>query len=247
MDILYTLGENSGHDNMELRWSLRSLAKYAKNLGKIIVAGYPPFWLSDDIVRFSAPRAKEDKHKFPHMLRQVLYVVKKELVSGDFLLACDDYFLSKDIDLKETPYYKKRDHIGNFEEMKAGGETYRKCLVVTGEILRKHGYSDVQGNLHKFTRLNSSVVDEVKTLVDSEKENPLMEYGYDPTILFQNIYAKHNNISFQSTKDWKIEEYNQEAVDSGIFSIDDKSFRDKKFLDYMNDEFGYPCRFEKYF
>ena len=247
MDILYTVGENSGHDNMELRWSLRSLAKYAKNLGKIIVAGYPPFWLSDDIIRFPAPRALEDKHKFPHILRQVLYVARSGLINGDFLLSSDDHFLSKEFDLEKTPFYKKQDHIQKFEDLDSNADSFKKYVSITGDILRKHGYSDVLCNFHKNTRLNSSVADEVKALVDSEKTNPYNEYGYESTILFQNVYAKHHEVCFQESKDWKIDKYNQEAIDSGAFSISDKAFKDKEFLDYMTKEFGQPCIFEKYY
>ena len=248
MDVLYTIGERSKHDNQELRWSLRSLVKYGKNLGKIIVAGYPPDWLADSVIKVNVPRTKEDLHKFSSILKSIIVCAEKKIVDGDFLLSSDDHFLSKDFDLESTPFYKKRDHLPlKLDELTTGGTSYRKCLYVTGEILRNHGYSDIQSNFHKNTRLNSSVVDEVKQLIDLEKSNPLAEHGYEATILFQNVYAKHNQVDFQKTRDWKLEEYKQEAIDSGAFSISDKVFSDKRFIDYMNAEFGKPCIYEKYF
>lgn len=43
MDILYIVGKGrSLCDNKELRYSLRSLAKYGKNIDRIFVAGYCP-------------------------------------------------------------------------------------------------------------------------------------------------------------------------------------------------------------
>ena len=248
MDVLYTIGQHSGHDNMELRWSLRSLAKYAKNLGRIIVAGYPPFWLSDNIVRFPIPKLDIDHYKHSHILRQVVLAIKHGIVKGDFLLSSDDHFLTKLTDLEKTPFYKKNDHISqDFRAMGWGGEEYRKSVCATGALLRKHGYSDIQGNLHKNVRLNAGVVDEVMCLVNSERDRESAQYGFDTTILFQNVYAKKVPIEFQNEKDWKIDRYSQEAIDSGAFSISDNAFLDKKFLEYMDAEFGKPCAFEKYF
>lgn len=247
MDVLYTVGETSKHDNQELKWSLRSLAKYAKNLGRVIVAGYPPFWLADNVVRFPIPKLSIDNYKHSHILRQVVLAIRHGIVSGDFLLSSDDHFLTKPTDLEKIPYYKKNDHIPeDFRNMNHGGEEYRKSICATGMLLRKHGYSDAQGNLHKNVRLNASVVDEVMRLVNSERNSESSQYGFDTTILFQNVYAKNVPIEFQMEKDWKIGRYKQEAIDSGAFSISDNAFLDKKFLEYMDGEFGKPCIFEKY-
>ena len=38
MDVLYIVGPESGHQNRELRWSLRSLEKFGRNLGRVVVA-----------------------------------------------------------------------------------------------------------------------------------------------------------------------------------------------------------------
>lgn len=51
-DILYILGHGADKiDNVPLRWSLRSLAKHATNVGRVIVAGNIPAWLSDEVVK----------------------------------------------------------------------------------------------------------------------------------------------------------------------------------------------------
>ena len=55
MDIVYILGTGSKHDNIELRMSLRSICKYGQNIGRVIVAGDPVDWLSDDVVKIKIP------------------------------------------------------------------------------------------------------------------------------------------------------------------------------------------------
>ena len=247
MDVLYTVGETSKHDNQELKWSLRSLAKYAKNLGKVIVAGYPPFWLADNVIRFPIPKLSTDDFKHLHILRQIILAIKHGIVNGDFLLSSDDHFLTKPTDLENILFYKKNDHVPIiYDDIKNNNDKYKISVAATSELLKKYGYSDVQCCFHKNTRLNSSVVNEIERLLNLEKNTELSKYGFDPTILFQNIYAKKVPIEFQKSDDWKIDKFKQEAIDSGAFSISDNAFLDKKFLEYMNSEFGKPCIFEKY-
>ena len=51
-DVVYVVGKpDKCKDNYMLRASLRSIAKYGKNIGRVIVAGYPPDWLSDAVVK----------------------------------------------------------------------------------------------------------------------------------------------------------------------------------------------------
>ena len=52
MDILYIVkGGATGGTDDELRCSLRSLARYGRGVGRVFVAGGPPAWLSDAVVR----------------------------------------------------------------------------------------------------------------------------------------------------------------------------------------------------
>ena len=52
VDIVYVVGKGAkDNDDRPLRWSLRSVQMFAKNVGKVIVAGYPPDWLSDEAIK----------------------------------------------------------------------------------------------------------------------------------------------------------------------------------------------------
>ena len=51
MDILYIVGNFSKCDDWEFRFSLRSIDKYGKNIGRVFVCGYCPDWLSDNIIK----------------------------------------------------------------------------------------------------------------------------------------------------------------------------------------------------
>lgn len=52
VDIVYVVGKGAkDNDDRPLRWSLRSVQMFAKNVGRVIVAGYPPNWLSDEAIK----------------------------------------------------------------------------------------------------------------------------------------------------------------------------------------------------
>ena len=84
MDIVYILGTGSKHDNIELRMSLRSICKYGRNVGRVIVAGDPVDWLSDDVVKVKIPVKYKRKHH--EMMNRVQFCVENGIVDGEFLV-----------------------------------------------------------------------------------------------------------------------------------------------------------------
>ena len=109
MDILYVIGQGSKHDNLELRWSLRSISKYGANVGNVIVAGFPPDWLSEKVIKIPV----RDKYSYKHsnILRCIEEVVDNNIVAGDFLYSSDDHFYVKQTDFDHYPYYIKSLHL----------------------------------------------------------------------------------------------------------------------------------------
>ena len=50
MDIVYIIGKGSKWNNQELKYSLRSIAKYGINIGKVFIVGYKPNFVSDEVI-----------------------------------------------------------------------------------------------------------------------------------------------------------------------------------------------------
>lgn len=247
MDILYVIGPDSGHDNRELRWSLRSVAKFATGVDRVVVSGYPPDWLSDEVCKVNVPKLPTEKHKFAHILRQVFNAIDGGWVSGEFLLSSDDHFYTRPVDVNQTPFWMKRNEIWAPGEER-GGYNYRKDMAVTRALLVQGGYPIVMSNVHANCRLDAKDAPEVKALIASDKATAAAkEYGYDATLLFQNVRAKRAAIQFvpRVGRDWKCHGYRQEAIASGQFSISDRAFADPAFVTYMERTFGEPCKYEK--
>ena len=105
MDILYIVGEGSKHDNAELRWSLRSLAKHGRNVARVLVAGCPPAWLSGDVESLTVPDVDLPGKKNRSIVNCVLEAVRSFDLKGDFIFACDDVFLAEPVDFDRYPLY----------------------------------------------------------------------------------------------------------------------------------------------
>lgn len=75
VDIVYAVGKGSKDiDDKPLRWSLRSVEKFAKNVGRVIVAGYPPDWLSDEAIKVPF---EQTHRKHVNMLLTIAEAVKQ--------------------------------------------------------------------------------------------------------------------------------------------------------------------------
>lgn len=246
MDILYIVGPPglSKHGNQELRWSLRSVAKYARNVGRVIVAGYPPDWLSDAVVRHEV-LDRPGEFKFRRIWRCAFAVIDAGLLKGEFLVSFDDNFYTAPVDVDATPFWMRRPALLPFGTQRSGGENYRRSIAETRRRLLAAGYPIVDCACHCNTRLHAEDAAAARAL-DDAGGGPHHWLGLDLEATFVNIRAKREpGIVFTHRKDWKCEKYEQAAVDAGQFSIGDGAFDDPAFVGYMAREFGAPCVYEK--
>lgn len=242
MDIVYNLGPDLPNDGLELRMSLRSVAKYAKNVGKVILAGCPPpsdRW-SDKVYMFPVEQ-KQDMPKHNRILDTIFSVIDAGLVKGEFLYSSDDHFLVKPVDFDAYPYYFKREKIRSFSDVvKEEGihrwGPYFKSVADTATALARNGYGTVEFSCHANTHMNTEDAAEVRRVWMDE---PRSYCGLEPTCLFMNIRDKRSPVKRVYRKDVKIwkfngaEEFWKEVGDSDTFSIDDDIFKKPEFEEFL--------------
>lgn len=238
MDLLYVVGPDSGHGNRELRWSLRGVAKYARGLGRVVVAGYPPDWLSEEVVRFPFPN--EGKGKLRNQARALFAVVGAGAVGpGEFAFTDDDVFLSAPLDLDALPFFCRSNAIPPLDRQTQGGDAYRQLLANTRAALVEAGYPAVEAVGHAFRRLRTDEAEEVHRLWDAAPDP-----GIELQAAFQNVRARRERVDFTRRQDIKMRAWDEDAVKSGMFSIGDQAFADGRVLEWFETTFGTPCRFE---
>ena len=243
MDLFYSIGPDGGAlgDDSELRWSLRSVAKFGRNVGRVIVGGHPPAWLSDEVVRFDCPRVPGRSH-FALQWDCTMAAIDAGLLRGEFLIGDDDMFLTEPLDFSTLPFYRRLDGgIRDFAHC-GGGVNYRRMMDNTRRALAAAGYGTVKCNMHRFARLDAADAPEARRVASLALDSYA---GVDRACVFQNIRAKREKIEFRPTEDLKLASFNAAAVAGGVFSIRDAIFKDPAFTAFMRGAFGAPCKYEK--
>lgn len=176
MDILYIVGNFSKCDDWEFKFSLRSIDKYGKNIGRVFVCGYCPDWLSDDIIKipYEVKPYVTDGDKNRNIYKQVIYAVEHSDIgindNGDFLISMDDHYILSNVDFGNTyphyvrDYYKRRCRFNLpiwFEEGKLSPE-YQKVLCSTGRYLNRKGLSYLNFVSHRNMRINRHIIRELQ-------------------------------------------------------------------------------------
>lgn len=247
MDILYIVGTGSKHDNIELRMSLRSICKYGKGVGRVIVAGDPPEWLSDEVVQVPIPVKYSRKHH--EMMNRVQHCVDFGIVDGEFLCSSDDHFYVKPVDFDHYPYYFKAVQLRDTAVLGERCYGYHLSLKQTRELLQRHKLPIGNFEQHCNTHMHAKIFRDYKALMD---ESFLLERGSPPTTLAMNAWLTTGYApkEFVKREDVKVNMANTVAdiraqiKGSECFSIGDSLFATNAIMDFFKEEYPDKCRFE---
>lgn len=188
MDILYIVGKGlSECDNKELRYSLRSIDKYGRGIGRVFVAGYCPEWLSDKVIKVPFTQPYDMSQKFPDFMERlackhaniiatVLYVIDNTNIGDEFLVSMDDHFYIRNVDFENYPYYIKGDE--GFRELPLTGKTeYAKYMASTRKFLEEHKLSRYYLVPHRNMHCSRKIFAECRETIDEAiKSKTPIEY-----------------------------------------------------------------------
>ena len=246
MDIVYVIGNVSKKDNLELRMSLRSIEKYGGNIGTVIVVGFPPSWLSNNVVKVQV----DDKYVYKHsnILMCIEKVVDLGLVKGDFLYSSDDHFYCREVDFDKYPYYIKgmlRKRVNELDPF----YNYHKSLCDTRMLCEKHGFPAMNYSQHCNTHMHSEVIRRIKPIL---RESYGLPFGVEPTSIVMNAWQTYTNApKVTKREDVKILQAKsiadifEQIGDRDCFSIGDSAFSGKAMMSFFKSEYGTKSIFEK--
>ena len=247
MDILYIVGEGSKHDNAELRWSLRSLAKHGRNVARVLVAGCPPAWLSGDVESLTVPDVDLPGKKNRSIVNCVLEAVRSFGLRGDFVFGCDDVFLAETVDFDRYPLYVDDDGLPEAPPSNRKCTSFDELLIATRRFLLDHGAPVFRFQTHAFCRMSADVIRENDELLRSTVTDSVR--GLEILSLVGNLTLKvrpdtpltwRRDVKFGET--FKLPE---DPCCRGQFSVSDKTFSSSFFRYFMETSYGEPCRYEK--
>src|SRR4051812_29778761 len=106
INIMFPVGPGSLWDDIELRYSLRSIEKHISGVKDIWIVGVLPSFVKN--VRYiSFP--DEHKCKETNIYRKVLRACQESDITDDFLFFNDDHFMLQDYVADQYPFYQKGD------------------------------------------------------------------------------------------------------------------------------------------
>lgn len=245
MDILYILGDGSSKNNLELRMSLRSIAKYGTNIGKVIVAGSIPVWLTDYVVK--VPVKDRYSYKHQNILQCIETVIDLGIVKGDFLYSSDDHFYVKSVDFDNYPFYYKCELRRSVNKTDPFYQ-YHKSLYDTRILCEKHGLPTDNYSQHCNTHMNTSVFNKCRAIIHESYKLP---YGVEPTSILMNVWQTLPNPpnviprdDVKILKAQSVEAIYEQIGDRDCFSIGDSIFNDRAIYDFFALEYNIKSIFE---
>ncbi|MES2630541.1 MAG: hypothetical protein V4611_01150 [Patescibacteria group bacterium] len=188
MDVVYVVKYDPENNSEELRYSLRSL----KNLphGNVVIVGEKPDWVTN----VTYIPVAQTKTKRENVTMNLLAAINSELVSDDFMLMNDDFFIMKE--LSEMPilnFGPLADVIAYYNHRYPEGSEYISNMTKLYNLLIERGNErPMSYELHTPMILNKK---NVQSLYTEPKE---------PFYQFRTYYGNFFNIGGTSVRDVKV-------------------------------------------
>lgn len=245
-DILYVCGKGGGD---MLRLSLRSLSRFGRNVGRVVVAGYCPAWLSDDVIKVRVDDITVGGYKHINIINCILTAIDRGAVRGNFLYSSVDHFLGSetDFDFGAYPFYVRPGVLLSYEEATRrdrGPSMYNASLAATKILLDAHGLDTRLYCCHANTWMNADDSRMVREIIDSARQYDRENYGFEPTCLFMAVRNEREPVHVKIREDVKIYDVD-DGVMSGAFSIGDWDGCSNALQRRIIADYGLPSQWER--
>lgn len=188
LDIVYVLGNGSTWQNREIWFSLASVAKNLKGVGRVFVVGSNPGFLSNEVTFIQANERYDPKlNPAANVISKLLAAIKAG-VSENFILMNDDFVILKETVASEIPFVHKGKFSQYGQEYFTSGN-YKLRMRKTFAILQQRKLPDYNFGVHVPMRLNVSKLKQV--LANSNWKEGV---GISLRTLYGNMYCVNREL-----------------------------------------------------
>ena len=247
VDIVYPLGTGSLFNNLELRYSLRSLEKYVHNYQTVYIVGEKPGWINWE------KEADESAGKIIHIpykeftgsdrahnvVCKLFTACEMPELTEDFLLMNDDFFFVCTRDAVTYPNYYKgeiKDTITTHRNFH-----YKRRLQMTYDELKARGFGTRDFGIHLPVIINKTAF----PYILGE-----FEFSAEKTYSFRCLYGNLRILEATYLTDVKIytalktpEQIESKASYRDCISINDASLNDAMKI-FLQNKFPEPSPYE---
>ena len=248
MDVVYVIGTGSKWQNNELRYSLRSIAKYGIGLGDVYIVGdVLPDFVNPDTVMYLPYKDVAGDPPAVNVYRKIAHLFDHTNLSK-FLLSSDDHFFIKPAYFGVWPLHYKGDHMPEPGAKNVGDKRYTRSMVDTGLYMEAHDLDMryFEGHTNKlYMRFAWEMMKddmqhwmfgtEFGISTNAPMAAQILKVFTDyPCHYRKDIKLRHLN----TPEDWEL------LKDADSFSIYDSAIN-TGVADFLQQLFPEPCRFEK--
>lgn len=142
-DIVYALGKGSRWQDSELKYSLRSVERYAHNYGNVYIIGDIPNWVQCvNHISF-----KEKSYKEKNILDKMLIACNDRFITNPFLFINDDHFFVETTDVSKYPNYTDG-YLQNAIDNRERKDEYQAMMIATLNELKRCGLPQLNYDIH---------------------------------------------------------------------------------------------------
>lgn len=207
MDALYVLGKSSQYDNLELRLSLRSMERNAKDLESVFIVGEKPRWIKNVIhIPVDDVYTREN-----NVFRKILTACKLD-ISKNFFFMNDDFYMTRPFIMGDYPYF-----VNGVVEGIPNPSRYQKVQNKTLDWLQSKGINRVMDY-----RVHCPIIFNKEKFLQLEKyykSTKFDEVGYSARLLYGNLFTD-NPIICEDCKLWGGDKI-KDTIQSCISTNDD--------------------------
>ena len=244
MNILYVVGSGSKWADNELRYSLRSVEKYGRNVDNIFIVGRKPDFLNEKVILLPCDDPYPTKHK--NIMYKIRQAIKKLPIGEHFLVSSDDHFYIKETDFDNYPVYFKNIEIPACTPAGYNTTDYWRSLAETRQLLLRKGLNIYQTNLHCNTHIDVTLWRENKELF---REALMLPHGGEINLLMGNLLIAYgvepvlmDDCKITNFKD--IKQVKDRLAERECFSISDEAIK-CGIVEYLNEKFPDKSKYEK--
>jgi len=246
MDLVYIIA--NGNENEDLKYSLRSIAKYAPPFDNIWIAGYKPDWLNEYMGHIPTIQTSEYS-RYAKARLNILAACNTRAVSKDFILMNDDFILTKPIESWEKSILKIKNTLDKQAQIyieKNMISEYTKAFSKCSDLIKELSNKEIAYNYE----LHIPMIINKKKFLDMFTNKDIIKYMRNNLVfLYRSFYGNLYNVKFDDIiDDVKINlnvdcnKFESEWI--SIFDAYIGNSRYKKFNKFIQDQFPNKCIYE---
>lgn len=202
-DVLYVLGSGSTWGDSELRFSLRSIHRNLRGMGRVFIVGECPAWARGVVHIPASDIHPSGVNADGNIIHKVLTACATGLLSDRFLFINDDHIVLRDMDVASVPNFHKGDMTA-YPDSYWGRNYWRGRLKRTRDTLTGRGHTAYHYDCH------------TPILMEREEFMGIMacyDHATGAGLCMKSLYANTARVQGTRLKGQKVAVYRQHTAD----------------------------------